>query len=454
VCRMSEDRFGVVGRVRRRKLALAAKLNRRNRRLLALTGVPLAIAVAAIPVIVHRVAADSAGVPSRKLCTGWGSCTTHGYPSYHYQSLGWRSYWRMSPGDECTNYAAFVESTVYHVREPGYLLGNGGQWAATAAAHGVRVNHTPSVGAVAEWNGGAFGIGPMGHVAVVEAVGPHHRYILISQQHMSAERDDYDWTRINAHHPADQWQEWPSNFIHFRIPRRADVGYYNPGTGRVSLRYSQTSGPANARARIGRGSVVPLVGDWRGNGIDHLGFYNPKYGVFHLFGAGRWRHHRNLTIKFGPRHMVPLVGDWTGSGHDGIGYYNPKTGVFVLREKLSPGKPLRRFRFGPHGVKPIVGDWTGGRRDGVGYYNPRTGVFALRNRLRSGPPFRKFTFGPRHMLPLVGRWTGRRWDGIGYYDRWTGRFYLRDHLSAGPASAVINFGPVKMIPLAGVWFGD
>lgn len=448
---MAEDRFGVTGRITQRRQRLAAKFNKRNRRLLTMAGIPLmAIAAGTVPVIIaHTSAKSAAGRPSRELCTGWLSCTRHGYPSYKYQARGWRSYWRMSAGDQCTNYVAFVESTVYHVKEPGYLLGNGGQWAATAAAHGVLVNHTPSVGAVAEWNSGSYGIGGFGHVAVVEAVGPHDSYILISQQHISAERNDYDWTRIKVHYPADEWQEWPSYFIHFRIPRRADVGYYNPHTGVASLRYSQTSGPANSKPRIGRGSVVPLVGNWRGRG-ERLGFYNPKFGTFHLFKAGTGRH-QNKVFKFGPAHMVPIIGDWTGAGHDGIGYYNPRTGRFYLREKLSAGKPLRAFKFGPAGMRPIAGDWNGGRKDGIGYYNPKTGVFAVRNSLRPGPAFRKFKFGPAHMIPLAGDWNASRWDGIGYYNRWTGTFYLRDGLSNGRPSVVVRFGPRRMVPLIGVW---
>ena len=170
----------------------------------------------------------------------------------------------MSPGDQCTNYAAYVESAVYHVREPRFLLGNGGQWAATAAAHGVLVNHTPSVGAVAEWNGGTFGIGPVGHVGVVEAVGPHGSYIIVSQQHMGGVRDDYEWTLIKAHRPANEWQPWPSHFIHFPIPRRTALGYFNPRSARFGLRYSLTAGPAGRTGHLGFPGVVPLVGDWRG----------------------------------------------------------------------------------------------------------------------------------------------------------------------------------------------
>jgi surface antigen len=448
-----EDRYGITGRVTQRKLRLAAKLNKRNRRLIALAGVPImAIAGVAIPIALNHARAGQSGAPSLMLCSGWSRCSRHGYPSYDYADREYRSYWRMSPGDECTNYAAYVESTVYHVPEPRFLLGDGGQWAATAAAHGVRVNHTPSVGAVAEWDPGAFGMGPVGHVAVVEAVGPHDSYIYISQQHMGSVLDQYEWVKINANHPADEWQEWPSNFIHFRLPERADLGYFDAKSGNVHLRYSQTAGPANARAHLGSGRLIPLAGDWRGDGVDRLGYYNPRYGTFHLFGVSR---HGNpdRTFKFGPAHMVPLVGDWTGHGSDGIGYYNPHTGRFYLRQKLSSGRALVKFKFGPPNMHPIAGDWNGGRKYGVGYYNPRTGLFALRNGLRAGPPFRKFRFGPPHMTPVVGAWTGGRTDGIGYYDRWNGTFVLRFALSAGRPNVVARFGYEGSTPLTGVWFG-
>lgn len=47
----------------------------------------------------------------------------------------------------------------------GNYWGNGGQWAASAAAAGFRVGSTPAVGAIAVWNDGGYG-----HVAVVTAV--------------------------------------------------------------------------------------------------------------------------------------------------------------------------------------------------------------------------------------------------------------------------------------------
>jgi surface antigen len=159
-----------------------------------------------------------ARVPSRVLCTGYAGCNVQ-HSSYGYARHLHTSYWKMSPGDECTNYVAYVESQMFGVRAPRYSLGNAYQWPASAAAHGVRVNKVPSVGAVAVWPGYATGVGPEGHVAIVEQVGPRDSYIVISQQHLLNARSGYEWTRINARFPASAWQSWPSLFIHFRITR-------------------------------------------------------------------------------------------------------------------------------------------------------------------------------------------------------------------------------------------
>jgi surface antigen len=183
-----------------------------------------ALMIAALGVLAPAAAAAiivpaSGRAPSVVMCSGYAGCNQHGYSSYAYGRHRMTSYWRMSPGNECTNYVAYVETQMFGVRAPRYSLGNAYQWPASAAAHGVRVTRVPSVGAVAVWPGYAHGIGPMGHVAVVEQVGPHGSYIVISQQHLLAEPNGYDWTRINAGFPADAWQSWPSYFIHFRITR-------------------------------------------------------------------------------------------------------------------------------------------------------------------------------------------------------------------------------------------
>ncbi|MEO5920006.1 MAG: CHAP domain-containing protein [Pseudolysinimonas sp.] len=79
------------------------------------------------------------------------------------------SFWGMYSGHNCTNYVAWRLSED-GVTEPPILLGNAATWAERAARVGITVDHTPSVGAVAQWDAHAGGNSYAGHVAYIEAV--------------------------------------------------------------------------------------------------------------------------------------------------------------------------------------------------------------------------------------------------------------------------------------------
>lgn len=166
----------------------------------------------------------SGATSSSILCSGYAACSQGPFSTHGYSSHAWTSYWQMYAGDNCTNYVAYAES-IFGVLRPSYSLGNADEWVAAASAHGVLVNHTPTVGAVAVWYGD---MGYSGHVAIVEAVGPNVSYVVISQQHMIV-ADGYDWVRIYRDASKNQWQDWPNAFIRFplgppRSPRTTTSG--------------------------------------------------------------------------------------------------------------------------------------------------------------------------------------------------------------------------------------
>jgi surface antigen len=407
--------------------------------------------------------AGPAAAGSTVICAGWAACDAKGDSSHGYGAHEGTMYWRMFAGNNCTNYTAYAESTAFGAPQPSYLLGNAGQWAASAAAHGVPVNNVPAVGAVAEWDGGAPGMGPAGHVAVVEQVGPADSYIVISQQAIGSDPDGYDWTRINAGAPASQWQEWPSHFIHFAGTGGAggtgggqppstgtSVGYYDPQDSSYRLQASLGQAAAAITVRHGWAGAIPLAGDWTAAGTDSIGWYVPARGRFFLrdqiSGGPPAR-----SFDLGPPGMVPLAGNWDGRAGTSVGYYDPATGTFHLRNALKGGPASDSFAFGPPHMIPLAGDWTGAGHAGIGYYDPATGRFYLREQLSAGPATESFRFGPPGMKPLAGSWAGARSAGVGYYNPADGWFHLRDRLSAGRASQQFKFGPGGMVPLAGDW---
>src|SRR5580658_7993950 len=173
--------------------------------------VTLVGACASLPAV-----ASPAAAAAGRYCDGFAGCSVNGYTTHGYPAHEWNSYWRMDAGDNCTNYVAYVESAAFGVPEPGYLLGNAGDWPANAAAHGVLVDATPSVGAVAVWYGGDAGIGPEGHVAVVEQVGPGGSWVVLSQEHLGSDIDGFEWTQVSRGGVAnDGWEPFPDVFIHF-----------------------------------------------------------------------------------------------------------------------------------------------------------------------------------------------------------------------------------------------
>src|SRR5205085_248480 len=99
---------------------------------------------------------------------------------------------------------------------PGYNLGNAADWATNAAAHGVRVDGTAAVGAIAQWNANtAWATSSFGHVGYVQAV---------SANSITVVADNYPFwsgsTYYTGHMDTETFQAgssyWPSNFIHFK----------------------------------------------------------------------------------------------------------------------------------------------------------------------------------------------------------------------------------------------
>ncbi len=112
------------------------------------------------------------------------------------------------------------------------------------------------------------------------------------------------WSRINAGYPANQWQEWPTSFIHFPLAGSTAIGYFNPAADAFRLRDALVPGPANYAFRRPARDQVPLVGRWAGRGGDN----NPRTGWFHLRNSLT----ASYMFRFGPKHMIPLAGNWDG----------------------------------------------------------------------------------------------------------------------------------------------
>jgi surface antigen len=316
----------------------------------------------------------AAATSATRLCDGYAACSTGGFTTNGYQNASGTSYWEMDAGDECTNYVAFVESTVYDVPTPDFNLGNGGDWAANASENGIVVNDTPSVGAVAEWNGGDYGMSDDGHVAVVERVGPDDSYIVVSQQHISIDVDGYDWEQIDADAPADQWEPWPNNFIHFsgaKIPvfdSEVGIAATSDGGGYRTVNQTGAITSEGDAAPFGTpaATISPAVGIQSAPG-DGGGWVVAANGAVFTYGTAAFHGSLgNMTLN------APIVG--MAATPDGGGYWLVASdgGMFAFGDAKFYGSLA-----GMHLNAPVVG--MAATPDAGGYWlvTADGGVFAF-----------------------------------------------------------------------------
>jgi glucose/arabinose dehydrogenase len=242
------------------------------------------------------------------------------------------------------------------------------------------------------------------------------------------------------------------------------VGLFDPATVTFHLKRSPAAGPEDLTFRFGKRGKgwIPVAGDWNGDAIgdtDGIGFWDPNTRSFRLKNtAGPGTADLRVNLKqIGPG-LIPLVGDWDGNGiggNDGVGFYDPASSTFRIKNPLKPGGFGRSFRFGSpgSGLIPLAGDWDGDGRDSIGVYDPDTGTFLLRNSLDGGEADIRYDFDvDGDVVPVVGDWDGDGVDTPGFYRLGSGEFALTGKTGTA-IETVFEFGEPgsNWVPLIGKW---
>jgi hypothetical protein len=157
---------------------------------------------------------------------------------------------------------------------------------------------------------------------------------------------------------------------------RDTVGAFRPADATFHL----VDDAGEAVPTFGYGTVgdLPLAGDWNGDGRDSVGVYRPSEATFYLRDdAGRTL----PTFRFGRAAVagtdavLPVAGDWDGDGRDTVALFRRADATFVLRD--DSGTALPALRYGTAGDLPLAGDWEGDGRDTVGVYRPADASYHL-----------------------------------------------------------------------------
>jgi hypothetical protein len=235
-------------------------------------------------------------------------------------------------------------------------------------------------------------------------------------------------------------------------------GIFISSSGAWFLRNSNSGGAADVAFGYGPSpsSLVPLTGDWNGDGVETPGLYDPATAAFFLRNSNS-SGAADITFTFGPGGLgwKPIRGDWDGNGTDTIGLYDPVNGVFFIRNSNTNGPADSAFGFGPANVGwlPLAGDWNGDGADTIGLFNPTNASFFLKNTNASGPADVVFNYGPGGATPIVGDWNNDGMTTIAVYVPATAAWFLRNTNGSGGADIVFVYGPSNATPLAGDWNG-
>ncbi len=295
----------------------------------------------------------------------------------------------------------------------------------------------------------------------------------------------------NGEHHAVLFDHWEADHVHFSVfsfgggsdgnsPPQHETGRTfsgtvggHPGSIYKAYRYSnvdqvpdlgvlefylsdsQTSSVATRPViSYGQSPMVPISGDWDGDGKDTVSTYDPTTGKFFISndpvtGLAQY------TFVYGNPGAVPLVGDWDGDGKDNIGVqmgngFYMRTSPVTLATETTVS-----LAYGDAGMVPISGDWNGDGKDSVSAYDPTTGKFFISNDPVTGLAQYTFVYGNPGAVPLVGDWDGDGKDNIGV--QMGNGFYMRTSpvTSATETTMSIGYGNGSgELPVIGDWDGD
>ncbi|MEO8002781.1 MAG: hypothetical protein ABI644_12975 [Arenimonas sp.] len=103
-----------------------------------------------------------------------------------------------------------------------------------------------------------------------------------------------------------------------------------------------------------QGTPMWFIGRWKKDTDVGLAAYDSARGVFHIFDSADKSFKLSSSFEYGGvgTQLLPLVGDWNGDGSDSIGVYKPATSQMDLRNSLDAGIADISFRFENGSAEP------------------------------------------------------------------------------------------------------
>jgi hypothetical protein len=257
----------------------------------------------------------------------------------------------------------------------------------------------------------------------------------------------------------------------FTSPPPAKIGTYNGGQWHLDANGDGAWGgaPPDVSGTFGAGlpGAIPVIGDWNGSGRQKMGVFYQGVWYLDFIGNGTWDGgavDKQYSFGWNDPNMIPVVGDWNGDGRTKIGIYYQ--GSWYLdydgNGVWDGGVNDKQYSFGwaATGVTPMVGDWSGSGTAKVGiYYN---GIWYLdydgNGVWDGGITDKQYNFGwaTTGVTPIMGDWNGdgRTKAGIYYNGFWFLDYNGDGVWDYGVQDKAYNFGWSGATPVVGDWSGS
>ncbi|WP_434094139.1 CHAP domain-containing protein [Nonomuraea wenchangensis] len=351
--------------------------------------------------------------------------------------------------DWCADFAKYVWKSA-GVRHADVAEGNGGVltgWASSFKDYGTRngtwharsSGYTPQPGdaVVFDWDQS----GSIDHVGIVRSSDGGRVYTIEGNSGDAIRYKDYSRSDIDI--------------VGYSAP--VDVGGGTPNLGVLEFYLSDSQSSSVATRPViafGNSPMVPIRGDWNGDGKDTVSAFDPTTGTFYISDTPE-SGQASYTFRYGDPGAVPFVGDWDGDGKDNVGVRMGLTFYMRTSPVTSGTETTTSVAYGDPGMLPVVGDWNGDGKDTVSAFNPATATFFISDTPQTGQASYTFRYGDPGAVPLAGDWDGDGKDNVGV--RMGNSFYLRTSpvTSGTETTTSVAYGDGGAeLPITGDWDGD
>ena len=229
--------------------------------------------------------------------------------------------------------------------------------------------------------------------------------------------------------------------IDFDGDLKTDLAFWNPSTGKWSMRLSSQPDAAPRETFFGNDSFgdVPAVGDYDGDGKTDVAVYRRQTGIWYIL---RSSDNALAAAQFGISTDKPVPADFDGDGNSDLAVFRESAGDwYILR---SQNQQFQGLHFGASGDQPVQSDFDGDGKADIAVYRPNDGSwYYLKS---SDNQFVAFKWGTGADKPVPADYDGDGKSDAAVFRPSDGNWYVWQ--SASQSMSAAHWGTNGDVPMA------